>query len=136
MSGRGRLAIDLKGKRFGRLIALTRAPKLAADQARHAYWICECDCGESTIVRGSGLLQGMHKSCGCLLRESSRRRALAYKASGCNQFGRRQETDILIGVSDWREARRRMRAAGHEIRQYDGIVLVDGAKSNDSRLSP
>lgn len=41
-----------------------------------------------------------------------------------------------LPADDWREARRLLRAAGHEIKQYDGRVLVDGVRCDDPRLYP
>lgn len=37
-----------------------------------ALWLCRCDCGKETTVRGSDLRSGGRKSCGCLLLESRR----------------------------------------------------------------
>jgi len=40
-------------------------------EGRHgrAYWICVCECGQSTTVNGRDLQRGHTKSCGCLKRE-------------------------------------------------------------------
>lgn len=35
-------------------------------QKGRAYFLCQCDCGNQTIVRGSQLLDGSAQSCGCL----------------------------------------------------------------------
>ena len=32
-------------------------------------WECQCDCGNTTVVSGSGLTQGHSKSCGCFRSE-------------------------------------------------------------------
>jgi hypothetical protein len=37
-------------------------------------------------------------------------------------------------IADWRDARRRLRQAGHEVKQFDGVVYVDGRASSDPRL--
>lgn len=55
--------IDLSGQRFGKLIVLSRAKSNGRWQT---YWKCQCDCGNTTIVRGSHLKDGRTKSCGCL----------------------------------------------------------------------
>ena len=34
------------------------------------YWKCQCSCGKETTVRGSYLLEGRTKSCGCLQAQS------------------------------------------------------------------
>jgi hypothetical protein len=67
--------LDLTGQRFGRLVVrelVGRAPD------RETLWRCDCDCGGSTVSRGSNIRQGQTQSCGCLrraaLRESHARR--------------------------------------------------------------
>ena len=53
-------AIDLVGKRFGRLVVRER------DGSRKGvYWLCECDCGKSKSVKAYSLTSGATKSCGC-----------------------------------------------------------------------
>lgn len=56
-------ALDLAGKRFGRLTAIrivTRKPKI--------MWLCACECGNTKEVHAPLLAKGAVKSCGCLLR--------------------------------------------------------------------
>jgi hypothetical protein len=62
------------GERFGRLVILRRDFSYAPNKAEHARWICQCDCGVSVSVRGTGLRSGETKSCGCLARELSSQR--------------------------------------------------------------
>lgn len=58
---------NLTGQRFGRLIVLERANDIIRSNSQHAtQWLCRCDCGNETIVRGNVLLRGATKSCGCL----------------------------------------------------------------------
>jgi len=56
--------LDLSGKRFGRLIVLEYFLK---EKMRH-YYLCDCDCGNETIVRRNELLSHDTRSCGCLQR--------------------------------------------------------------------
>lgn len=58
--------IEMEGKRFGRLTVLCRAENSKQGQAQ---WMCRCDCGTETIVRGVQLRNGKTSSCGCLRRE-------------------------------------------------------------------
>lgn len=53
---------DLTNQRFGRLIVKSR---YSSDNSKKATWICQCDCGKETIVRGSDLLSNKINSCGC-----------------------------------------------------------------------
>lgn len=36
---------------------------------QHAFWECQCDCGNKIVVRKDSLESGHAKSCGCLLKE-------------------------------------------------------------------
>lgn len=56
---------NLAGKRFGKLVVID-----FAYSDRYAYWNCICDCGNLTTVRGSELIGGHVKSCGCLRKEN------------------------------------------------------------------
>lgn len=62
---------DLTGQRFGRLIVVDRAKNNKFNQV---CWICQCDCGNTTVVIGSRLMQGKTKSCGCLQKEATANR--------------------------------------------------------------
>ena len=53
---------DLTGKRFGRLVVLSKERVQGKAGAR---WKCHCDCGKDVEVRGSSLRNGQTKSCGC-----------------------------------------------------------------------
>lgn len=55
------IAIDLIGRRFGRLLVIKKAEILN----KKAYWLCECDCGATKTIRGSHLSAGKIISCGC-----------------------------------------------------------------------
>ncbi len=59
--------VDLAGKRFGRLAVIRFA------EIRHeARWLCQCDCGNTSIVAGSKLRGGTTQSCGCFKRDRTR----------------------------------------------------------------
>lgn len=62
-------ARDLTGQRFGRLVVIGPAePKMEGGQRRR-MWECRCDCGNIRITKGSNLMAGNSKSCGCIMRE-------------------------------------------------------------------
>ena len=61
-------AIDLIGKRFGRLVVIERA----GTKRREIAWLCRCDCGKEIVVPGNKLRSGHTKSCGCLRNRSPR----------------------------------------------------------------
>lgn len=68
--------IDLTGKRFGRLVVVSRSE----NKGQMSRWNCVCDCGNTTTVYSSNLRRGYTQSCGCyrheceLLRASDRRK--------------------------------------------------------------
>lgn len=55
-------AIDLTGQHFGKLTVLSKDKS----RGKHTYWICRCDCGQTTSVRTNSLMTGHTKSCGCI----------------------------------------------------------------------
>ena len=59
-------AIDIAGKRFGRLIALSPTNKRLVNSI---IWRCQCDCGNICDVAAINLRKGATKSCGCLASE-------------------------------------------------------------------
>jgi hypothetical protein len=63
---------EYPGTRYGRLIIIRRAENIARDKSIQAAWLCQCDCGNQTIVRGRQLRSGKTKSCGCLRDERAR----------------------------------------------------------------
>lgn len=60
---------DLTGMRFGYLTVLSKDESLKYKHQTHTTWLCLCDCGNTTIVRGYCLRNGHTQSCGCLGRE-------------------------------------------------------------------
>lgn len=63
-------ALDLKGKRFGRLLVVEKCGHIG----KYIGWKCKCDCGNETVVSVNNLQNGSTKSCGCLARELSSER--------------------------------------------------------------
>lgn len=66
--------IDLTGHRFGKLVAMRRAPNKGA----FTRWECICDCGKMIVTFSNGLRSGHAKSCGCLKSYLSKERALRH----------------------------------------------------------
>jgi len=66
---------DLTGKKFGRLTVIKYSGKRYPKSK--FIWLCICDCGNKTEVRGEYLKSGITKSCGCIrierMREGPRR---------------------------------------------------------------
>lgn len=59
-------ALELTGKRFGRLVVLARSKK----PGNGTTWLCECDCGNKVVKNGCALNRPSGtRSCGCWKRE-------------------------------------------------------------------
>lgn len=61
--GSPRAKTEIKGRRFGLLIAIELSRHT---RRKEAVWTCKCDCGSTKDVRRPLLLNGNVKSCGCL----------------------------------------------------------------------
>ena len=59
-------AKDMVGKRFGRLLTISR---FGSTSSRGATWSCICDCGNAPVVAGVSLRNGDIVSCGCYNRD-------------------------------------------------------------------
>jgi hypothetical protein len=75
--------LDLTGQRFGRLIALEPTEERSDSSVK---WLCQCDCGNTTLVSSSSLRQGHTQSCGCYGKEM-REKASAHDLTN-QRFGR------------------------------------------------
>ena len=71
-----RLFQDLSGMRFSRLTVI-KIDHVEKDKNGNSsyYWLCQCDCGNLTIVSANSLNAGFTQSCGCLQAEASASRA-------------------------------------------------------------
>lgn len=76
--------LDLKGKRFGRLLVLEEFGRLGSNVA----WKCLCDCGKETIVRGADLKSGHTQSCGCYGNEAAKGQTWRRQDLTGKRFGR------------------------------------------------
>lgn len=66
----GRKLIDLTGQVFDKLKVIERAEDyIQPNGKRSPMWLCLCECGNKTIVRGNKLRDKVTRSCGCLRRE-------------------------------------------------------------------
>ena len=69
--------IDLTGERFGKLTVVNLHHSNGV-----AYWLCKCDCGNESVVKGTSLRYGSTKSCGCGSLEQAKLNRLAHTQSG------------------------------------------------------
>lgn len=62
---------DMAGKKIGRLTVVAQAGN---EKGGGAKWLCKCECGNETIVRGADLRKEHTKSCGCIHSEGVAKR--------------------------------------------------------------
>ena len=63
--------LELSGKKFGKLTIIHRAVDNELVKKRAGtYWICKCECGNLATLRGSSIVNGSTRSCGCLWKTS------------------------------------------------------------------
>ena len=58
--------VNRMGQRFGRLVVVGRGEN---NRGNHPMWMCQCDCGGTSVIDGSSLGTGRTTSCGCKHRE-------------------------------------------------------------------
>jgi hypothetical protein len=61
---------EMAGLRFGRLLVRSRHGHLGYGRPA---WLCDCDCGGTSVVAGGNLRAGLVRSCGCLLQDNGSR---------------------------------------------------------------
>ena len=61
-------ALDLTNQRFGKLVAIQKAPS----RSGKTYWLCQCDCGQQKEVQTGHLTSSAIKSCGCSAHDKKR----------------------------------------------------------------
>lgn len=92
----GETAVDETGRRYGRLVVVERA---GSDEQGNALWLCQCDCGNKLITRGSGLRDGHMVSCGCRRDEMLHANTLPYGQAAINQlYGTYRNSARLRGL--------------------------------------
>ena len=75
-------ALNLTGKRFGRLTVVEKAENIILGGHQKTAWKCVCECGNTIIVPTNRLSTGTTKSCGCLNRELSQKRMVEKHQKG------------------------------------------------------
>lgn len=87
---------DLTGKRFGRLVVISRDEEMSKKHHR-SYWLCLCDCGKKKIIAGLSLSNGATKSCGCLRNEK------VFNAVAKNEVGKKYGKLTVLEMAPQRD---------------------------------
>lgn len=53
--------IDISGMKYGRLTVI----EFSEMRKGKSFWLCRCDCGNSSVIVGNNLKNGHSESCGC-----------------------------------------------------------------------
>lgn len=88
--------IDETGNRYGRLKVIERAKEKSGGAVK---WLCDCDCGNQTIVSGSRLRSGQTKSCGCYRKDVCKSRMIDETG---NRHGRLVVTEYDHSNKKWK----------------------------------
>ncbi len=112
---------DITGEKFGRLEAIEVAYRTAYGKI---MWRCKCECGNEKIVQGGHLRSGSIKSCGCLLRETSKSNNLIHGESKTKLYRR------------WKGMRERCRDINHKsYKDYGGRGITVCDEWNDEFIA-
>lgn len=107
----GRPAIDLRGRKFGRLTVV----RLSNPGAGRARWFCTCECGGFRTTRSDQLQLGGCQSCGCLGVEANARPTPAR-------------------LANWARARRGVKHDMHKTAEYRAWGnMISRCESKDPR---
>jgi hypothetical protein len=88
------------GETYGRFVVVAQS----TPRAGRKFYLCRCSCGTEKVVRGSHLVDGGTKSCGCLNRELASVRYTKFgKASRTHGEGNKQTTEYRT----WSHMKRR-----------------------------
>lgn len=87
-------ATNIIGKRFKYLV-VTKAIK---DKHGRNRWICNCDCGKTTVARTGDLNRGNAKSCGCKRFPKGKEHPL-WTGGNTPESQRNRELNSLYGIS-------------------------------------
>jgi hypothetical protein len=85
---------SLIGKKYGRLTVIERVENYISPNGQTAIRLkCICDCGNEKIVVKGSLINGLVKSCGCLVQETSLKNIK--KARDSNNFKNRNQEEFV-----------------------------------------
>lgn len=74
-----------RSTRSGRLVAKFKAQGKRSKRSNHSLWVCQCDCGGSTLATKEQIINQRKKSCGCLRFKSKHIKSIPFDR--CNYTG-------------------------------------------------
>lgn len=111
-------AVDLTGRRFGRLVVIGRS---GSNKHQKARWKCKCDCGKEKLLVAGSLISGNSESCGCIQKETMHEIRWNPNLSQEDRETNRNREITIPGLHLWRKA----------VYERDGYrcVVCGGSKS-------
>jgi hypothetical protein len=109
---------DLTGRRFGKLVVLSRAET----RNKRTYWLCRCDCGTEKVISGHGLTARSRsrqtRSCGCIFRDKEYRHGISIRAT---RHGHYRNGEGSLTYRSWTAMKRRcFNKENHSYPNYGG----------------
>lgn len=74
---------NITNNKYGRLTAI----KLHHKKGYSHFWLFKCDCGQEKVIVKNSVTSGYVKSCGCLLKESSKKNHTIHGMSNTKFYG-------------------------------------------------
>jgi len=108
------------GKRFNKLVVIEFADRIGV-RGYVKRWICQCDCGNKTIVRGHNLTSGNTKSCGCEAGKSRQTKWNLRHGHASNGY----ETKVYVAWMNMRKRCYKTNHAGYERYGGRGITVCE-----------
>jgi hypothetical protein len=105
---------DKLGQRYGRLTVV----KYVGIKKHQAFWLCQCDCGNTAEIISGALREGGTKSCGCMVLDLGK--YPGHQVSRTPSMASQEPTRLRIGcitrlVSHLSESRRKTRLTLHAV---------------------
>lgn len=110
---------NLIGKRYGRLVVIG----LYGTKRHHAQWLCQCDCGLTTLSYAYQLNNGSKQSCGCLRNEKASEHIPEAKRGQDNptyKHGGRSGGIERLYITWWNMLKRCETASANRYKNYGG----------------
>ena len=102
------------GQKFNMLTVIRRVDDKEYKNGKLKFYLCKCDCGKYTVVRGQYLLSGHTTSCGCKVAENRK-----IKVDTKRQFD--EDGTRGMALSMWKDLKRK--CVDKNSRKYQGYKM-------------
>lgn len=102
---RGKAAVDLTGKKFGKLTVIERVEDYVSPKGKRSpKWLCKCECGNTCTATASSLKTGRIKTCGCNRRKNYELNAKIWHSATRNKWVVNVYVGTYSSLEDTKEA--------------------------------